>query len=280
MSSRALLLLGATLLVVGCAKVQVDQVKGLAGSGMAYTETLKKVNEYALDKSIQFSADILPTLPRDLATLEAHSNGIRDRTQLVAEASAYLDGLAAYFSELEDLANGDPSEAMMNSLGAVADGLKKEPIGLKISDDRTKAYRGFASYVAKQVHANAVERALIRDAGVVARALAICEDMLDNQIEWVTLRAKAERTIAYREKVQKPYLAGELLGTEWKDSWSAGVRKPPEIKFLEDARKASKTMQGAWVNLLRGSHSFAALNAELKTINEGLDVLKTLKNAK
>lgn len=268
------------LVVAGCSTVSVDRATGVSATGKAYVETLKKVNNLALDTSIDFTANLLPSLPRTEASLEAPTEEIKKRSLLIGSAHEYLDGLASYFSELETLAKGDQSEATAKALGQAAESLKVEPIELKLSDEKKKAITGLAGFVAKQVHAAAVEKALVRDADTVAQALAISEKLLDEQIRWVNLREDAERKKKYNDDVKKPFIAGGQLGSDWKKAWSAEVRTPPVIALLSDAKKASVEMQKAWKGILRGEYSYTEIQSALKNVKAGIEAISALKDAK
>jgi len=275
--------LTATLFVVGlvgCTTVPVDRAIGVSATGKAYVDTLKKVNELALDNSIEFTANLLPSLPRTKIELTEKTEEIKQRVKLVESAQAYLDALAAYFSELEALSKGDQSEATAKAVGQVADALKAQPLELSLSDERKAALTGLAAYVAKQYHAAAVEKALTRDADVVAQALAISEKMLDEQIRWISFREKAERMKKYQENIEKPFVAGGPLGSDWKKAWSDAVRTPPVIALLSQAKNASSDMQKSWINVLRGQYSYAEIQASLKNVRAGIDAVSALKNAK
>jgi hypothetical protein len=266
--------------LAGCSTVSVDRAIGVSATGKAYVETLKKVNDLALDTSIEFTADLLPALPREESVLDKHTEEIRQRSLLIRGAHEYLNGLASYFSELDSLAKGDQSEATAKALGQLAESLKAEPIELKLSDEEKKAITGLAGFVAKQIHAAAVEKALIRDADTVAQALAISEKMLDEQISWIKLREVAERKKKYNDNVKKPFVTGGQLGPDWKKAWSSEVRTPPVIALLSEAKKASSEMQKAWIDVLRGQQSFAEIQASLKNVKAGIEAIKALKDAK
>jgi hypothetical protein len=280
MNIKTTLALIALFAVSGCATVTVERAKGIASSGKSYVETLKKVNEFALDQSISFSADILPNLPRIGTVIDENTSAVKDRALLIGLAHNYLDGLSTYFTELDALAGGDQSDATGKALGSVIDGLKNPPIGLTISDDRKKALTGLAGFVAKQVHASAVEKALVRDADVIAQALAVSEQMLNEQISWVTTRAEAVRARRYELEVKKPFVAGEQLGIDWKKKWEDAARTPPAVALLVSAKQASSEMQSAWVSVLRGGYSFAELQVVLKNVRDGLEAARVLKESK
>lgn len=269
-----------TLIFAGCSTVSVDRAIGVSAAGKAYVETLKKVNDLALDTSIEFTANLLPTLPRTEASLDAHTEEIKKRSLLIGNAYEYLDGLASYFSELEALAQGDQSEATAKALGQVAESLKAEPLELKLSDDKKKEFTGLAGFVAKQVHTAAVEKALVRDADTVAQALAISEKLLDEQIRWVRLREDAVRKKKYIDDVKKPFVADNQLGSDWKKAWTAEVRTPKVIALLSEAKRATGEMQKVWINVLRGQYSYVEMQSALKNVKVGIEAILALRDTK
>lgn len=270
-----------TFLLAGCSTASVERSTAVSATGKAYVETLKNVNELALDKSIEFTANLLPNLPRTESVLEEQTKAIKERTLLIGNAHEFLEGLASYFSGLEALAKGDQSEATAKALGQVADSLKAEPVELKLSEEKKKAITGLSGFVAKKIHAAAVEKALVRDADTVAQAIAISEKLLDEQIQWIRLREVAERKKNYNEKVKGPFIiAGNQLGSDWKKAWSDEVRTPPVIALLYEAKKASGEMQKAWIDILRGQYSYAEIQSTLNNVKAGIESISALKDAK
>jgi len=265
--------------IVACSTVPVDRAINVSVAGKAYVDTLKKVNELALDTSIEFTANLLPSLPRNKETLKEQTEEIGKRSELIGSANEYLDRLANYFTELEALSRGDQSEATAKAVGQLADSLKAEPMELSLSAEKKKALTGLAGFVAKQFHAAAVEKALIRDADVVAQALAISENMLDEEIRWIMVRETADRRKKYIENIEKPFIAGGPLSSEWKKAWSAEVRTPPVAALLVEAKTASADLQKAWINVLRGQYSYSEILASLRNVQAGIDAVTALKNA-
>ena len=281
MRSVLLPILCSIIVFGGCATASVDRAKNTAAVGTVYVETLKKVNDLALDRSITFTANLLPNLPRNVATLDGQTKAIVDRAKLIGDAHKYLDELKTYFGELDALAKGDESDATSKAFGSVLDSLKKAPVGLEISDGRKSALNGLAGFVAKQIHAVAVEKALKRDADTIAQALAVSEQMLDEQTKWIEFRERAERLLAYKTNVERPFVAGTpALGADWKKAWSEHVRMAPVIALLADAKKASAEMQKSWVSVLRGEYSFAELQASLANVKAGIEAVSALKDLK
>lgn len=281
MFSRMLLTALLLLTGAGCATVAVDRSLGLGEAGKAYVESLKNVNDFALEKSLSFTADMLAAGPRDKAILDETNALMKKRVTLVAEAAQYFDALGAYFDDLDALVKGDQSEATADAVGKLANALKQEPVGLKISDEREDALTGLAGYVAKQFHAATVEKALVRDADTIARAIALGDQMLDEQIRWVKVRDDAVRSKTYIDEVETPFLKeGTSLDAQWKAAWTGQVKTSPSITVLTDAKAASRKMNEIWVDVLRGQHTRAETLALLKQLKDGVDALNAVKQAK
>ena len=260
----------AILSLTACSTVIVDKTTGAASSGKAYTETLKKVNDLALQRSTEFGAEFLSSnLIRTPELLGEVTSVHKDRQRTVAESSAYLDKLADYFGGLEALSKGDASEVTSAALGKLAETLKKEPFKVSISDERKDTLTGLAGLVAKQVHTATVEKALRRDADKVAQAIAVSDEILDTISRWISTQETLEMDKVFQTKVQAPFTSGAALGSDWKAAWKDYVRGPPVNVVLGDAKKASADLQRAWQNLLTGSYSFDEVLASRCRLYDG-----------
>lgn len=278
---RILVSLAVLVASTGCSTVVVNRAQGVAETGKVFAQTMGKVNDLALDRSIGFTANFLTTsVPRTDTDLSSQTVPIQARSKLIGGYKTYLQGLSDYFGELEGLSKGDQSDGTATALGKFADALKAEPVGLELSEGRKKALTGLAGLVAKQVHAAAVEKALIRDADTVAQAIAISEKMLEEQKRWITLRERATRELDYAHKVKGPFIAGQTLSEDWKKAWTTYVRTPPTTILLEEAEAATANMQKAWRGVLRADYSFAEIQASLLGVKAGIDALSALKESK
>ena len=105
-------------------------LNSVAKTGGQYTETLKKVNSFALDHSLEFTADLLPELPREHDTLQAQTEVMRKRAQMLSELASYLDTQARYFAELEALAKGDTSAGTSRSSSVAVTGRRPTNSGI------------------------------------------------------------------------------------------------------------------------------------------------------
>lgn len=271
----------AILSLTACSTVIVDRTTGAAASGKAYTETLKKVNDLALQRSTEFGANFLSSnLIRTPEFLGEVTSVHKDRQRTVAESSAYLDKLAEYFGGLESLAKGDPSEANSIALGKLADTLQKEPFKVSISDERKDTLTGLAGLISKQAHTATVESALRRDADKVAQAIAVSDEILNTISGWISTQENLEMDKIFQTKVQAPFTSGAVLGGDWQAAWKDYVKGPPVNVVLGDAKKASADLQRAWKNLLTGNYSFDEVLASLKTVQASIDAIAALYKSK
>ncbi|WP_209672719.1 hypothetical protein [Delftia tsuruhatensis] len=269
------------VLMTGCSTVATTRGKAVAEVGKKYVETMGEVNDLAYEKTLTFSANLLgaQVAPRLMSELDAFTESHQARGKLIAEYKAYLAGLTEYFAGLEALAGGDQSEATSAAMGKVIDTLKAPPAKLKISDERKTALTGLTGMVAKGVHNAAVEKALIRDADIIAQALAVTDKMLDEHIRQIEFREKAAREKLYAENVVKPFGASIALNEEWKRAWITYVRISPAIAILQEGQKASTDMQRAWKDALRGNYSFSEIQATLASTKAKIEALAAVKDA-
>lgn len=258
------------LTTTACASKTLSQFEGVAKTGGQYTETLKKVNAFALDHSLEFTADLLPELPRENDTLQAQTEVMRKRAQMLSELASYLDTQARYFAELEALAKGDTSAGTSRSLKKLVEALNKSPDLGGITRVSKEAMAGLAGHVADWKHSAEVKAVLIRDADTVSQALLLNQLSLEEQIQWVTRREALARQVEYREKVEKPFVDDKKLSETWKKAWIADIKRPPTIALLEQARQVSLTMQQAWLDVLRGQGGFEHMCASLDQIASNL----------
>ncbi|MCZ8017036.1 MAG: hypothetical protein O9274_15140 [Limnobacter sp.] len=258
------------LTTTACASKTLSQLEGVAKTGGQYTETLKKVNSFALDHSLEFTADLLPELPREHDTLQAQTEVMRKRAQMLSELASYLDTQARYFAELEALAKGDTSAGTSRSLKKLVEALNKSPDLGGITRVSKEAMAGLAGHVADWKHSAEVKAVLIRDADTVSQALLLNQLSLEEQIQWVTRREALARQVEYREKVEKPFVDDKKLSETWKKAWIADIKRPPTIALLEQARQVSLIMQQAWLDVLRGQGGFEHMRASLDQIASNL----------
>ncbi|MCQ8897398.1 hypothetical protein NQT62_13230 [Limnobacter humi] len=247
----------------------------VAEGGQQYVSTLKKVNVLALDHSLEFTADLLPNLQRTQSTLEEQTQTMRERAQAVSLVNAYLDLQAQYFAQLQALAKGDQTAATQKNVKALADALGVVPNLPGLAAPIKNSVASLAGHVATAAHNREVALVLQRDASVVGQALLFNQQVLDEQIQWMTFREQLAREVAYRDNVEKPYLAEKKLGEAWKKAWMSSIKPPPNIALLEEARQASLRMQQAWLDVLRGQGNMNQLSGVFTELQASIQTLQT-----
>jgi len=260
----------ALVLTAACASKTPSQAEGLATTGKQYTTTLKKVNSFALDHTLEFTAGLLPNLPRDNTTLLTQTQAMQQRAELLQATSNYLDTQALYFAELSALAKGDTGTGTTRALRKLVEALNKAPDVGGIPRVSKEAVAGLAGHVASWKHSAQVREELIRSAEPVAHALLLNQHILQEQIQWITQREELARQVEYREKVLKPFVEDKKLGETWKNAWMKHIKQVPTIELLEQAKAASIDMQQAWVNVLRGEGSFEHLQGVFDQLNSNI----------
>ncbi|WP_370262370.1 hypothetical protein [Limnobacter sp.] len=274
----ATLLAVCALLLNACASTPGSSTaQQVAEGGQQYVAMLGKVNKAALEHSLGFTADLLPRLPRTQATLQEQTELMQQRVVWLGQVQQHFGVQASYFAALQALAKGDTSSNTQKAVKALAGALEHVP-GLPSLGGTTKtALGGLAQHVAKAHHSDVVAQVLQRDADAVANALLYNQQVLEEQIQWITQREQLARQVDYRDKVQKPYVEGNKLPEAWKKAWKTHVLGPPTVELLQQARQASLRMQEAWLNVLRGQGSinqlggvFAELEASVQATRQGI----------
>ena len=137
-----------------------------------------------------------------------------------------------------------------------------------------EAVAGLAGHVASWKHSAQVREALQRSAEPVSHALLLNQQILDEQIQWVSQREALARQVEYREKVLKPFVGDKKLGDTWKKAWIKHIQQVPTIALLEQAKAASIDMQQAWVGVLRGEGSFEHLQGVFDQLNSNIQAAR------
>jgi hypothetical protein len=243
--------------------------------GKAICKHPQEVNSFALDHTLEFTADLLPNLPRDNTTLLLQTQAMQQRAALLQTTGDYFDTQALYFSELSALAKGDTSAGTTRALRKLVEALNKAPDVGGISRVSKEAVAGLAGHVAGWKHSAQVREELQRSAEPVAHALLLNEHILQEQIQWIAQREELARQVEYREKVLKPFVEDKKLGETWKNAWMKHIKQVPTIELLEQAKAASIDMQQAWVNVLRGEGSFEHLQGVFDQLNSNIQAAKS-----
>lgn len=266
---QKLLLAGALLACSACTTAPVNTASNAAQAGRQYATTVKQLNQYALDESLGFTANLLPQLPRQTDVLQAQTDAMRQRVALVDSVAVQLDQLSRYFELLDAVASGDDSVATGKALGQLASGFK---IASSSVGD------GIGRLVANGHHSSQMAKVLQRDAALVSAALQAVQAQLNLEMDWTKANALANQKAYWESKIQGPYVEGKTLPVSWKNAWVNSLKTPDLELLLRDAQTATDHMVQAWYALLRGDQNASATFTLVQ--GELADVEKRLKKVK
>ncbi|MFN4327840.1 MAG: hypothetical protein ACK4FF_03090 [Limnobacter sp.] len=255
-----------------CSSLTARKTADWAEQGQQYVLVMREVNSLAQDESLNFTADVLPNLPRTLDTLKTQTDEMRKRIRLAQAMDECHAQLGLYFKSLAQLAQGQQVAQAERTARELAASLKGMPTELKAQLAVPEVNAGFAGKLAEAVakgQRNAtLDRLLTEHAATIGEVLALNEQVLVEQSRWITLRARLAREVTYRDQVEKPFLADKPLGEAWKKAWIRELKAPSTIALLDDARQASVAMQDTWVQVVSGVQqpsTLTALNERLRT---------------
>lgn len=288
-------------LLAGCASVQVQRAKDVSAAGLAYTQAVVAIIDVAVDASIDYSSGNLVRVAA-AAPLPAASQAAREAELRSADALLIRSTLAharlkrsvlatqAYFTALQQLADGSTAEAtetavknLADRLNAVDTALDKSADGKPLlADAQRDAIGGLAKLVTSQVHGTKLAAALQRDAAVVGTALALQEKVLQAASDDIGSKLANEAARFYVDNVLRPYKSGEL-GAMWSEDRKTYVKVAAvgqSQAAVDTARAAASQMQTVWARVLSGEYSAKELTAMLKDTEDLLAAANALKDAK
>ncbi|NJM32222.1 MAG: hypothetical protein HC848_04290 [Limnobacter sp.] len=241
-------LLALAVAATGCATHTAHDTSDFAHTGTAYTQAARQVNAVAKQESLAFSARVLPSLPRKPDVLAAQSQAMRERVALSATVDTQLGLLENYFRVLGNLASnkrGYGSEKANATLARLAYQMGNQPMGMSHSQSE-----GLAKVVVHVAQNHALKETLKRDGQTVYNTLAVLVDILAQQADWLRTRQDLTRQVAYRDEVEKPFLAGETLGKDWQTAWAESINPRNTLEAVEKAQSAANALLASWKNLL------------------------------
>lgn len=264
---RTLTTLLVALSLTGCAG-QIKQVKEetstFAQAGLDFVHATRKVTELSQRESLSFSAEILPSLPRTETVLQAQSDRMRERLELLERQRHQLDLLERYFGNLANLAkvagSSKTEQVLADLMYAMRDLLE---VTRKESSDYSELavdYRG----------ASSLSRTLQKDGPVIEATLLNIAKTLGQQAQWLELRDDLNRTVKFREEVQKPFLTDKNLSTKWKKAWIDSVNPPPSEEAISKARQAAYALLQAWREYATGEVDTTDMALLLNQLNQSL----------
>lgn len=277
----------AFLLLAGCSTVIVERSSAIATTGSAYAATLQKVNQFALDESINSAADALASTPvaGTLNGLNEVTKNLKERQRLVQAYGEFLNTLAEYFANLEAFAKYDAAGENSRAIDGVVDKLNsvQKTLGnTEISPEKKTAISGVVGLISKQAHASVLKARLEKDALPIATALALSSAALEQQISWVEKPVQLQRDMDWARNVVQPYInpaREQPLTAAWKASFTTLMKQAPKVQLLVDAKAAGEKMEAGWRDVLRGDYSLAEVRKSLADIQAALDVLAAVKAA-
>jgi hypothetical protein len=287
-------------LLSGCATVSVERSKDVSSAGIAYTQSTAAVVDVAIDSSIDLSSRNLmrvkPIPPVPLAIQTQREADLKERDALLARSTlAYtklkrsINVTQAYFSALQQLANGSTAEATETALKSLADRLNgvnqamdKSDAGQPLIDDKKRdAIGGLGKLVTKQIHGSVLAKALERDAATVGAALVLQDMVLQAAADDIRANLNNEAARFYVDRVVRRFKTGDI-----DDSWAEDRKTYLKVaalgntkEVLTAAQAAAQQMQTVWARILSGEYSAKELTAMLKDTEDLLAAANALKDA-
>jgi hypothetical protein len=287
-------------LLSGCATVSVDRAKDLSTAGIAYSKATAAVIDMGINASIDASSERrVLAAPRPPVSPDEQAQRERDLkaadAELIKSTTKYtwlkrsVNGIEAYFTALQQLANGSTAEATETAVKGLADRLNGINTALdktdkgqpRISEEQKTAIAGLAKLVTTQVHGAILAKALERDAPIIGRALVLQQIVLNDAASDVRAALNEANERFYTRRVLRPYKSGEIDA-----DWVVDRRTYVKVKAIGDAieavsaaEAAARQMQTVWARILSGEYSAKELTAMLKDTEDLLTAATALKEA-
>lgn len=270
----------------------VQQGKDLCGAGIQYTEALDMLLNATIETVIDYDSDEL-IRQRKYADPNDLRGFLEERNQALVEQVKTLetfrnDGrrLHAYFVSLQGLADARLQESAAAAVGdlsasiAAANGNLKKSQHLSLNEQEQAAVSQFGGLVAKGVHAEAVKRALRRDAPVIAEQLVLHEKLIEKLQGILEDRYAGQMDVIRNQKIRKPYVAAaEPLGDEWKADRRQWIRSSFCLEELTKAVEAIRQMRFIWAGVLEGRQNIESVQLALNDLYAFTQAVRTLHEA-
>jgi hypothetical protein len=290
----------AAVFLGGCATVSVDRAKDVSTAGVAYAKATAAVIDLGINAAIDVSSErrvfARPRPPVSAEMQAAREVELKEMdAELILTATKYtrlkrsVNGIEAYFTALQQLADGSTAGATETAVKSLADrlnginsALDTTPGGQpRIGDAQKTAIGGLARLVTAQVHGALLARALERDAAVIGRALVLQEMVLNEASADIRAGLNEANARFYTQRVLRPYKTGEIDAT-----WVADRRAYVKVRALGNtaeavsaAEAAARQMQTVWARILSGEYSAKELTAMLKDTEDLLAAVAALRDA-
>ncbi len=286
--------------LAGCAGVAVQRAKDVSSAGIAYAQATAAVIDVAVDASIDFSSNTLlliaPTPPLTKQVREERETRLKERdallvrsTLLYAQLKRSVNVTQAYFTALQQLADGSTAEATETAVKSLADRLNGvnqaldggEGTASLISTKKRDAIGGLANLVVKQIHGAALGKALERDAATVGRALALQNRVLQAASDDIRANLINEAERGYRSRVLGPFAAGTMERAAWMADRKTFLKIQAlgqTQQALDSAQAAAAQMETVWARILSGEYAAKELAVMLKDTEDLLAAASALKD--
>lgn len=287
-------------LFAGCASVAVQRAHDVSSTGIAYTQATAAVIDVATDASIDSdSIGLLKNPPPASATdaskvartaqLKEHDEPLIRSTLAYSRLKRSVNVTQAYFTALQQLADGSTADATETAVKSLADRLngvnqaldKKADGTPLISTEKRDAIGGLANQVAKQIHGAILAKAMERDAPVVGRALALQSLVLQRAADDIQAYLTKEAERVYLDAVIGPFSNGTMSRSSWMDDRKTFLKIAAlgqTQQALDSAQAAAAQMETVWARILSGETSPKELTAMLKDTEDLLTAANALKD--
>jgi hypothetical protein len=277
----------ATILMSGCVTQSIQQGKDLSTSGIRYTEAVDKLLDVTVDRIIDFDTEELKKTRRgsDLEGIITQKNeALSDQVTEIERFRTHTKLLKTYFLNLQALADLPIKEDAKGAVQSLSNSFKtlNETLELKVqlTEDQITQIGTFGGLAANTIHAAKIKRALVRDAKVIGKYLALQENQLKTITEVLTDLFSNDNDLFLNEKVIAPYVdMSQPLGTEWASNRKQWLKSQLVIQQLETAIEAAKQLRGVWADILQGRTDINSLSVLISDVNEFVTTLEAFKAA-
>lgn len=273
--------------LTGCVTARLNQYRGFAQAGVAYSNASQTLTDQAGTASISADSAILlktrPDLPaedRRKAVTESDSL-LRQRLLILQQIKGHAQLLHTYFQTIADMVDskagndlGSAAQGAFNSLAKFSEPLKTATIGkekvadfipevINIAVANTKVRALNAELKAR---APLIERELAVQEGALA---ALAKDLKDN----LTVKLNVDET----ESVINPYAGADRLPSDWASQRQQVLTTSVAVQSATEATRAAKTLRESFARLVAGTLTEGAISDLIQDINSVLDLASKIR---
>jgi len=269
-----------------------NQGRDLCTAGIQYTEALDELLDVTIRTMIDYDSDELLRQrkfadPNDLRRfLDERDKALIEQVKTLEAFRNHGRRLRAYFVGLQALADAKVQESAAAAVEDLSGSVTAANASLARSNhlDLNEQERAYLSklggLVAKGVHAEAVRKALVRDAAVIAEQLILHEKLLERLRGILEDRYAGQMDVVRNQKIRKPYVnAAESLGDEWKADRAQWIRSSFCLDELTKAGEAIRQMRFIWAGILQGEQNVESVQLALNDIYAFTQAVYTLHEA-